>query len=501
MREAGRAKPLLAAAAALAVIGVAAVGFGLTSRPGSLRPAANEFVNDRTGAEAHNSPSVAVDPRRSSTIAVANRLDAPQLGCALSVSTNDGATWAPIDRTPGLAAPNCFWPRVAYLPDGTLLVLYTDLVGVSLLPGGTWLQRYDGDRRPAGAPQKVAGDLAYHARMAVEGARVWLSWVQAGPATGDNQLGFAPGDNPVVVARSTDGGRTFTPPVHVSNGQDRIIQPTVVVGAGPVVTVGALDLADDVLDYQASHDGQTPPDARLRWRVVAWTSLDGGATFGPKATVAGALVVPQLIIADLGPTPGFAADPRDGRLYATWDAGRGSARDCFVAASDDGGRTWSGAVRVGPTANAQLLPAVSVAPDGRVDVVFYDRSRDPQDFQQDLVVASSFDGGRSFRWATVSDAPSDSRIGLGAQQGVPLQGDQLAALSRPDGALAFWADTSRGSPAANVQDLAVASVEITAHGGRRWAWAGVGGAVAAAGFALGLVGRADSGKFGPHELP
>lgn len=488
--------PLVAAAVALVVVGVAAMGWGLVNRPGALSPAANEFVNDRSKAEAHNSPSVAVDPRRPSTIVVANRLDAPQLGCALSVSTNAGATWRPVDLTPGLAAPNCFWPRVAYLPDGTLLVLFTDLVGISLLPGGTWLQRFDGDLRPAGAPQKVAGDLAFHARMAVNGTRVWLSWVQAGPATANNQLGFAPGDNPVVVARSADGGRTFGLPARVSSGADRIIQPTVVAAVGQVVTVGALDLGDDVLNYEATHDGQTPPDPRLRWRIVAWTSLDDGATFGPKAIVANGLAVPQLIIADLGPTPGFAADPIDGRLYATWDAGRGEGRDCFVARSDDGGRSWSSPVRVGPTAGSQLLPAVSVAPGGRVDVVLYDRSRDPQNFQQDVVVASSFDGGRTFRWTTVSDAPSDSRNGLGAQQGVPLQGDQLAALSRADGVLAFWADTSRGSPDRNVQDLAVATVDVTASRGRRGAAVGVGTALLVAGVALGLAIRMETKSLG-----
>ena len=493
---AGRRTPsrLVAAAALLGLLGAVSIGFGLVRGAGSLEPGANEFVNDRSKPEAHNSPSVAVDPRRASTIVVANRMDAPQLGCALSASTNAGATWQPVDRTPALAAPNCFWPRVAYLPDGTLLVLYTDLVGVSLLPGGTWLQRYDGDRRPAGPALKVAGDLAYHARMAVNGVRVWLAWVQAGPATGDNQLGFAPGDNPVVVARSSDGGRTFSPPVRVSQGQDRIIQPTVVASLGQVVTVGALDLGDDVLDYQASHDGQTPPDPNLRWRVVAWTSLDDGATFGPKAIVAEDLPVPQLIIADLGPTPGFAADPRNGVLYATWDAGRGDARDCYVARSDDGGRSWSRPVRVGPTAGSQLLPAVAVAPDGRVDVVFYDRSRDPQNFQQEVAVATSSDEGRSFRWATISDVGSDSRIGLGAQQGVPLQGDQLAVLSRADGLLAFWADTTRGNPTSDVQDLAVASVAANAAGGRRWALVGVGLALVGAALALAVVARSGPGQ-------
>ena len=478
----------LAAAAGVAVLGVAAVGVGVVPQPGSLRPGANEFVNDRGQTGAHNSPSVAVAPGRPSVIALAHRLDAPDLGCALSLSTNAGATWTAVDLPPGLAAAECFWPRVAYLPDGTLLVLYTALGGPNVLPLSVWLQRFDGPRA-VDAPVRVAGDLAFHARMAVQGGRLWVTWVQANPATADQQLGLAPGANPVVVARSDDGGRTFGAPVRVSEPDRRVIQPTVLAGPGSRVVVGALDLGDDVLDYEGTHDGLTPPDPRLRWRVVAWTSGDGGATFGPTAVVAADLPVPQLIIADLGPTPGFAADPATGRLYATWDAGRDNARDCFVAWSDDGGRRWSAPVRVGPTHGSQLLPAVAVGPGGRVDVVFYDRSRDPKDTLQELVAASSSDGGRTFHWATVSDAPSDSRIGLGAQLGVPVQGDNLAVLSRGGDLLAFWSDTGRGSLTTNVADLAVADVQTDAGGGRRWAYVAVGLALLFTAGALGVLAR------------
>jgi hypothetical protein len=262
-----------------------------------------------------------------------------------------------------------------------------------------------------------------------------------------------------------------------------------VAGPDNLVVVGALDLGDDVLNYTAGHDGETPPDPALRWRVVAWTSEDGGATFGPTAVVAADLPVPQLIIADLGPTPGFALDRERGRLYAAWDAGRGDARDAFVAWSTDGGREWSPAVRVGPTRRSQVLPAVDVAPDGRVDVVLYDRSADPNDVLAEAVVASSWDGGKSFVWATVSDADFDSRVGLGAQQGVPLLGDHLAVLSRPRGPLAFWADTSRGSRVTNVQDLTVASVETDPGRDRRLPLVLAGGLCWLTGAALVLVAR------------
>lgn len=459
---------------ALAVAGIAAVGFGLVERPSGLRAAgASEFVHEPSGSRAHNTPSVAADPRSPSTIVVANRVDAPALGCAAAVSTTGGASWDPLELSPRLAAENCFWPRVAFLPDSTLLVLYTELGGPLLLPVDVWLQRYQG-LRPAGPPLRVAGDLAYWARMATTGNRVWLTWVQAGPATADNQLGLEPGENPVMVARSEDFGRTFGPPVAVGEPDRRVIQPSIVVGDAGLVVVGGLDLGDDVANYSAAHDGQTPPDPALRWRVVTWASTDDGQTFGPASIVTDDVVVPQLILADLGPTPGFAAEPGTGRVYATWDGGRGDGRDVFLSWSDDAGRSWSDPARVGPTAGSQLLPAVAAGRDGRVDLAFYDRSRDPQDVLQAVVVATSTDGGRTFRTSPVSDAATDSRVGLGAQQGVPVQGDNLALLSREDDVMALWADTGRGSRLEPVQDLAVGVVDLDFGGGRRWGLVAVG---------------------------
>jgi hypothetical protein len=482
----------MAAVAALAgLAGTGGVAFGLGERDGRLAAGPSDFVHAPAGRLAHNTPSVAADPRSPSTVVVANRLDAPVLGCAAAYSTNGGAAWQPLELTPGLAAENCFWPRVAFLPDSTLLVLYTELGGPNLLPVHIWLQRYEG-LRPAGPPLRVAGDLAYWTRLATTGNRVWLTWVQAGPATADNQLGIEPGDNPVMVARSEDFGRTFSPPVQVSEPDRRVIQPSIVVGDGGLVVVGGLDLGDDVANYSAGHDGQTPPDASLRWRVVAWASRDDGRTFGPTSVVADDVVIPQLILADLGPTPGFAVDPATNRVYAAWDGGRGDDRDVFLSWSDDGGGTWSSPLRLGPTERSQLLPAVGVAPGGRVDVVFYDRSRDPEDILQAVVVATSSDGGRTFRTAPVSDAATDSRVGLGAQQGVPVQGDNLALLSRDDDVIAFWADTSRGNQIEPVMDLAVGVLEIEAGAGRRWGMVAVGAGLLFSAAALAAVARSSS---------
>ncbi|MDQ4071170.1 MAG: glycoside hydrolase [Actinomycetota bacterium] len=481
-------------AAALALAGLLLVGFGLRSGPAALRPGDPTFVNsDRPGINAHNSPAAAA---AGNTVVVADRIDTPRFSCTVSVSTTGGATWRQVSLPLAPDAPNCHQPDVAFSGD-RLLVLYTATGGTFNQPVGVWLQRFEGET-PAGPAVRVAPAEAFHPRMAVDGDRVWVTWAQAGGAA-EKPLGFEAAPAPLQMARSTDGGATFSAPQTVSEGR-RLIQPTPVSLGGGRVVVGALDLVDDVDDYEARHGGQGGPPHDGPWRVVALASSDAGASFGPPVTVADDLVVPQRIIVNLAPAPSFAADPGgDGRVYAAWDAGRGDGRDVFLARSDDSGATWSERVAVASRVGGQFLPAVDVAPDGRVDIVFYDRSHDPDDIRAHVTLASSRDGGRTFRTATVSDAPFDTRIGFGSLQGIPVLGSQLAVLSRPESVLAFWADTSRGTIDDNVQDLAVVSVDVEEAGGRRPLLVVAGALLLGLGGGLALLARLRPRHRGPEE--
>lgn len=448
----------MAAAVATAVLGVTLVVAGAALPSERMRTGANGFVNnDRPSLNAHNSPAVAADPTRPRVLAAASRIDTPQTSCAVARSENGGVSWEPLDLPLAAGAPNCYFPDVAFDGAGRLLVVYTATGGPFNRPVGVWLQAFDREGGPDGPAVRVAGQSAFQARLAVRDERVLVAWVQAGPASFDRALGLAPEPNPLVLARSEDGGRTFSDASAISEPARRVVQPSVVVGPDDHVLVGALDLGDDNLDYEAAHDGRGGPPADGHWGVVTWTSTDGGATFGPAAVVDDGLVIPQRIIVEFAPTPGFA---RVGsRIYATWDAGRGDDRDVFLSRSDDDGATWSPAVRVAPRPQAQFLPAVDVAPDGRVDLVFYDRSGDPDDVLTEVVLASSRDGGASFATLTVSDRPFDSTIGLGSLQGIPVLSSQLAVVAQADSSAAFWADTRHGDVTTNVQDLAVALVE------------------------------------------
>lgn len=476
--------------AALALAGVAVLAVGLLSWTEGMRTGANGFVNsDRPSINAHNSPAVAVDPARPRVLAAANRIDTPETSCAVSRSANGGATWHPLDLPLPPQAPNCYWPDVAFTADGRLLVLYTATGGTFNRPVGLWLQAFDAEGSPDGDVVAIAGEAAFQARLAVQDDRVLVTWVQAGVASVERPLGLAPEPNPIVVAYSTDRGRTFGEPAEVSEPGRRVVQPSLVTGPGGRVLVGALDLDNDRLDYEAGHDGQGGPPEDGHWEVVTWGSTDGGSTFGPAVVVSDELVIPQRIIVEFAPAPSFARDPSSGRLYATWDAGRGDDRGVFLAWSDDGGAPWSSPARVASRPSAQFLPAVAVAPDGRVDVVFYDRSGDLDDVMAEVVLATSGDAGASFDTLTISDRAFDSRIGLGSHQGIPVLSSQLALVADVGSSTAFWADTRHGDPTTNVQDLAVALVDHGRVWSPRWAALVVGAALVALSGAFLVRGR------------
>ncbi len=99
----------------------------------------------------------------------------------------------------------------------------------------------------------------------------------------------------------------------------------------------------------------------------------------------------------------LALDPRDGRTLYQVDNETIAANDpdIFVQRSTDGGATWSPRVRVNddPTtvATQQTIPNISVAANGRIDVVWSDRRLAyGTAASHEIFMASSTDGGLTF---------------------------------------------------------------------------------------------------------
>jgi len=122
--------------------------------------------------------------------------------------------------------------------------------------------------------------------------------------------------------------------------------------------------------------------------------------------------------------------------------------DVFIVKSSDGGVTWSPPLRVNqdPPGNGkdQWFPFAAVAPDGRVDVMFYDRSEDPLNHFAHVHLARSRDGGATWSDSRISDAASNMNWAF--ENGL-FMGDYNGLAIGPDGtSYPFWTDARNGAP-------------------------------------------------------
>ncbi len=458
---------------ALLALGAGAVvlstAFGAVPEPRLL--GANLPVNSGAGdprdLSGHNSPTLVRNPVDGSNLAVADRIDDPNFSCALHVSLDGGASWRqePIPA-PGGARAKCYSPDVAFGADGTLYMYFVTLEGLGNVPNAGWIVRSSDRGRTLSDPVKVLGPLAFQGRLAADPlvpGRISLTWLQASDV---GLFRFPETGNPIRFARSEDGGRTWRPPVRVSDpAHPRVVAPSLEQGPGGELYVLYLDVGGDSLDYAGAHGGQGGPPYGGLWALRLSRSLDGGATWEESAIDDG--VVPtERFIAFLPPFPSLAVDPGSGRLYAGFQDGRLGDPDVRVWSSEDRGATWRGPARVNDTPprdrTSQYLPKLAVGAEGRLDVVYYDRRADRRNVMNEVSLQSSFDGGESFGpRLRLSDRPFSSRIGFGKERNLADLGSRHGLLSTDSRALAVWTDTRAGTEASNKQDLSRALVGFT----------------------------------------
>jgi len=311
----------------------------------------------------------------------------------------------------------------------------------------------------------------------------------------------APG-NPVLVSRSRDGGSTWDQPVRVNaTGRSRALAPSMVVGPSGEAYVLYLDLGDDRLDYEGEHEGRGGPPYSGAFKLVLARSLDRGATWA-ESEVEDRLVPTERFVAFLPPFPSIAVDQSDGRVYAGFQDGRQGKSDVLVWSRAIGQVAWEGPVRVNDTperdGTSQYLPRLDVAPDGRLDVVYYDRRADPKDVKNEVSLQSSFDQGESFGASiSLSGRAFDSRVGYGNERELPDLGSRLGLVSDDSSAFAVWSDTRSGTIDSNKQDIGSARVAFEQPGvrtGAKYVLLIGGVALALAGLALlvsAFLGRRD----------
>ncbi|HET7487282.1 MAG TPA: sialidase family protein [Acidimicrobiales bacterium] len=453
-------RPLLAVlAAAFAALAVAAAVL-LVDTDTSLAVGENVFANAGGIIDANNSPSLARNPRDPANVVVSHRQDQPGFSAALEVSFDGGRAYQTtvLPLPAGLDRP--FAPDAAFAPDGTLYVSYVNLQGNGNRPDNLWVARSSDGGRTLADPVRVAGALSFQARIVVgRTGAVHLTWLKVGDVAPYAIVGYP---SPIVAATSTDGGRTFSEPVQVSDADRmRVAAASPVVDAAGNLVVLYEDFGNDSRDF-LNLDG---PVWDGTFTLVVSVSKDGGKTFGKGVEVDAGVVPTKRFLVFLPEFPALAAGP--GRtLYAAWADGRNGDLDVLVRRSDDGGATWEPPVRANTNplkdGTDQYMPRLSVAPDGRLDVLFLDRRRDPRNILTDAELAISRNRGKSFENIRVSSAPFDSRVGFIANSKLEADfGSRLGLASTKTAALAVWTDTRLGVVDTARQDIAAAPVTVS----------------------------------------
>lgn len=478
----------LAAGGAALAVGVLGPGSAPKARPVRVLGEVPVTAMDLGVGFSNNSPVIVADPTEPRFLVMANRLDAPDFGCALQVSGDNGRSWLsarPVTKLPK-GADKCYAPEAAFDANGVLYYLFVGLQAKGNQPMGAFLATSSDRGRTFSTPRAVLGPDNFGVRMAIDRdvgrrGRIHVVWLHA---TSDPPLGgFGPTPNPILAAHSDDGGATFSDPVQVSDpGRGRVVAPALALGPDDAVHVAYYDLGNDAIDYQ----GLEGPVWEEPWSVVLASSFDGGRHFAPGRIVDKEVRAAERVMLIFTMPPPALVAGRRGRVCLAWTDARHGDADVFSRCSSDRGQRWGPPRRVNddPRGNgaSQYLPRLALSAGGRLDAVFFDRRADRTNSFNNVYLTYSIDGGRTFvPNRRVSQEPSFS--GIGAQyvnvsaQGQYEIGGRLGLLSDDTTAVVAWPDMRHSQRSPTSQDLVAARVAVPQVGqrnpGRRLAGAGL----------------------------
>jgi hypothetical protein len=542
-----------------AAMTVLAQGTALSAEPMGITQPVQMTKDDLNPGRLYQAPALAIDPSNPKRVAAGfNELRTKS--CGFMRSSDGGQTWTKPEAQPAPESfPFCttnnrgaFQGQIAFGRNGTIYYAFPGwdesdagtrgnssiIVAKSTDFGDSWetviARNNRGKQGEEQEFQRPIGSLAVDTRSGSQDI-VYVGFTTR--LTGFSNPNAAPAISTVMV--STDAGATWAEPVHLpvtifsdesvrtrgltarttipgastppntAPAGSRAAEPNQAVNFGgfqPVVTVADDGTAYAIWPSNTANINPGPPVG-----LFLSKSTDRGATW--TTSQAQPFSYANNTFAHLAWTPGGGPA---GTLHGVWEYRERpevlGAHDVYYIRSTDGGETWETPRNLTDDRpedyHGQYYPNLKVAPNGRIDVAFYDTRFDPGIRSNDIMYTYSEDNGQT--WSAnqrITDRSVDRRIGVWAINYDMTTPPSLASAN--EHAIIGWDDTRHTDVSVGdntnlgggLQDIYVANVQFAALGGgmskaAKAIIAGVVGLVAV-GLVLLLVSFLARGQSGP----
>jgi hypothetical protein len=375
--------------------------------------------------DAANEPSIAIDPNNPNNMAIGWRqfdtISSNFRQAGYAYSTDGGLNWT----FPGAIEPGIFRSDPVLDADNNSNLFYYSL--------------------------STSGSYTCELFNSVDGGATWLGPVPAyggdkGWMTIDRTGGLGEGNiycfsrdgvsTTIVMTRSIDGGQSFQPLVNVPENPGR---GTIAVGVeGELYAAGrsfnngqfALARSTNAPDPQTTPVFEFSTQLNLGGQYTAYAGPNPGGLLG------------QTIVAS--DNTGGSGDSIVYVLSSVDPPGIDPLNVHFIS-STNSGLSWSAPVRVnddpGGTSAWQWFGTMSVAPTGRIDVIWLDTRDNPGSYLSALYYSNSKDGGVTWSPNQKLSDSFDPHVGWPQQN---KMGDYFDMVSDSNGAFLAWAATFNG---------------------------------------------------------
>jgi hypothetical protein len=442
-------------------------------------------------------PQIAVDPANPNTVVVSvgNYRNG---GCDLYASTNGGLSWA--NTTSSLLAPPADFCAVkpygrytqpVFTPDGSKLYVAMDAQATATETNGQngiggvaiasttdlGLTHQTTVVQPSfslpatvgkGSAKKTIQDptSAREVGLAIDPTNPSYMYVaydiHTTTVAGAPRVSFVQKD--LVVNTSSNGGASWSAPILLPKDTTN---PSAMPGAyNPAVVVGN---NGDVYVFGFEN---LPPSAPSNAKdpVIMFKSSDHGKTWTTSTVNVGNNSTGMVEA---------AVSPVNGDIYVVWDGlnavssvsmqnATNAANQVFETTSSNGGATWSPTTKVGDAAGDhadQYYAGVSVSPNGRIDVAWYDFRNDPfhpqGQYEQYANIYYAYSTNNGATWSPnlrVSDRSMDTSLGVTFPY---FTVGQIGVASSNNAAYITWGDPRNSNQVNQVEDAYMTRVDFT----------------------------------------